>query len=301
MGSVRFGVYWGDPFLCERALSRRLAALGPVERVVLWGDEAEGRTVLEALGTPLLFGGGTRAVVVRQADPLAGDRNLIAALRKGIPDGAALFLLGRDIKGPLASIAEEAIHFPKPGKGELRELARELMAEAGIKVHAFVVDMLVEASGGDAMRLAREVEKLSLWKGGKLSRGRIPELLFFSSPPPYGFLEGIGWRDPSRALAELRSLLDAGWDPQRIFHLLVGQIRALLLARASLEGEEILPGPEWLWRRRRQQARAFTKEELLERLLRLQELDLAMKQGRLDPESALYLFTLELAAAPLPE
>ncbi|MGY4707584.1 DNA polymerase III subunit delta [Candidatus Bipolaricaulota sp. J31] len=290
---MRFGVYSGDPFLAERALRRRLAQLGEAERILLWGDEAGAEGVLEALGTPLLFGGGKlRAVVVRRADPLAGDQRLIKALRSGPPEGVALFLLGEEIKGPLANAAEEFIHFRKPTKTELRELAVELMREAGLRVHGFVVDMLVEACGGDAMRLAREIEKLSLWKGGKLPRDRIPELFYFAEPAPFGFLEGIGWRDLTGALRELSVLLKRGWDPQRIFFLLAGQVRALLLARAALDGEAQPEGPDWLWRRRLQQAKGFTKKELLELLCLLQELDLKIKRGEMTPNAALYLFTL---------
>ncbi len=290
---VRFGVYSGDRFLAERALKRRLRELGDVEAVVLWGDEASAADVLEALGTPLLFGAGKpRAVVVRRADPLAGNQRLIAALRGGPPEGIAVFFLGDEIKGPLATAADEFVHFPKPTKAELRELAAELMREAGLRVHGFVVDMLVEACGGDAMRLAKEVEKLSIWKGGKLPRERIPELFYFSEPAPFGFLEGVGWRDLRRALAELSGLLSRGWDPMRIFHLLTAHVRQLILAKAAEEGEPLPEGPEWLWRRRAQQARNFTKKELLEWLRLLQELDLSIKQGELTPEAALYLFTL---------
>ena len=293
---VRFGVYSGDAFLVERTLRRRLAALGEVERIVLWGDEVGAAEVLDALGTPLLFqGAGLRSVVVRRADPLAGDQRLTQALRGGPPDGVAVFFVGEEIKGPLATAADEYIHFKKPTKAELRELAVELMREAGLRVHGFVVDLLAEACGGDAMRLAKEVEKLALWKGGKLRREAIPELFYFAEPAPFGFLEGIGWRDALGALRELTQLLKRGWDPQRIFFLLVSQVRALILARAAQDGEPIPEGPDWLWRRRLQQARNFTKKELLEYFSFLQELDLAIKQGRMDPESALYLFTLRLA------
>ncbi len=296
---VRFGVYSGDPFLAERAMQRRLAELGEVEPVLLWGDEATAIDVLEALGTSLLFGGrGMRAVVVRRADPLAGDQRLIAALRGGPPEGVAVFFLGEEIKGPLATAADEFIHFKRPTKAELRELAVELMREAGLRIHGFVVDMLLEACGGDPMRLAREVEKLALWKGGKLRREAIPELFYFAEPAPFGFLEGIGWRDVLGAMRELTQLLKRGWDPNRIFFLLVSQVRALILARAALEGEPLPGGPDWLWRRRLQQARNFTKKELLELLSSLQELDLKIKQGQMDPVSALYLFTLRLAPVP---
>ncbi|HID08705.1 TPA: hypothetical protein EYP13_00580 [Candidatus Micrarchaeota archaeon] len=296
--TVRFGVYSGDRFLAERALKRRIRELGDVEVVVLWGDEVGTQEVLEALGTPLPFGGGSpRAVVVRRADPLSGDQRLIAALRGGPPEGVAVFFLGDEIKGPLATAADEFIHFNKPTKPELRELAIQLMQEAGLRVHGFVVDMLVEACGGDAMRLAKEVEKLAIWKRGKLPRERIPELFYFAEPAPFGFLDGVGWMDLRRALTELSGLLSRGWDPMRIFHLLTAHVRQLVLAKAAEEGEPLPEGPEWLWRRRRQQAKGLKKKKLLEWLCLLQELDLAIKRGEVSPKVALYLFTLQALPA----
>jgi len=292
--AIRFGVYSGDSLAVERILSRRLAELGEVERVTLFGDQVELGELLSQLSAMGLFG-GERALIVRRADSLASSERLAQALRDGPPPGTALFFLGEKLGGPLTRLAEEALHFPTPTGRELRALAGELLAEAGLPVHPFLVELLAEACGGDTLRLAREVEKLSLWRGEKLSRSTIPQLLFFAEPTPYAFLDAVGERRLSAALAELKKLLVSGWDPFRLFFVLLAHVRTLLAARAAWEEDRRPAGPDWLVRRRLAQARRFSLKELVELLARLQELDVRIKTGRVTPEGALYLFTLSLA------
>ena len=291
---IRFGVYWGDPLAVERALAARLGELGEAERVVRFGDELSVGELLAELGTPGLFG-GERALVIRRADPLARAEALVRALKSGPPPGTAVFFLGKDLTGPLSRVAQEAVHFPPPRWRELHRLAAELLSQAGLPPQRRLVELLVEACRGDAMHLAREVEKLALWREGLPSWRELPRLVFFAEPTPYGYLDAVGERRVTQALAELRRLLAAGWDPFRLFFMLVSHVRALLAARAAWEDGRTPPGPEWLAKRRVAQARRFSQPQLVELLARLQELDLRIKTGALTPEAALWLFTLALA------
>lgn len=292
--SVRFGVYSGDPLAVERTLARRLSELGDVERVTLFGDQLQLGQLLSELGTRGLFG-AEKALVVRRADPIAGLKRLAEALREGPPPGTALFILGQEIKGPLARVAQEATHFPTPTGRALKRLAGELLEEVELPPHPYLVELLVEASGGDTLRLAREVEKLSLWKDEPLSRSEVRELLFSTEPTPYGFLDALGQRRVPACLAEIRRLLSSGWDPFRLFFLVISHVRALLSARAAWEEGRRPPGPDWLIRKRLAQARRFSQPELVELLERLQELDSRIKTGALTPGWALQLFILALA------
>ncbi len=292
--SVRFGVYSGDPLFVERTLARRLSELGEVERVTLFGDQLQLGQLLAELGTRGLFG-TEKALVIRRADPIAGQARLAEALREGPPPGTALFILGQEIKGPLARLAEEAAHFPTPTGRALKRLAGELLEEAGIPPRPYLVELLVEAAGGDTLRLAREVEKLSLWKDEPPPASEVPKLLFFAEPTPYGFLDALSERCVPACLAKLRQLLSSGWDPFRLFFLVISHVRALLSVRAAWEEGRRPPGPDWLIRKRLAQARRFSPLELIELLERLQELDLAIKTGALTPAWALQLFILALA------
>lgn len=291
---ITFGVYWGDPLAAERALEARLGELGGAERVVRFGDELSVGGLLTELGTPGLFG-RERALVIRRADPLARAEALVRALKAGPPPGTAVFFLGEDLKGPLSQAAQEAVHFPPPRWRELHQLAAELLSQAGLPPQPRLVELLVEACRGDSMHLAREVEKLALWREGLPPWRELPRLVFFAEPTPYGYLDAVGERRVTQALAELRRLLAAGWDPFRLFFMLVSHVRALLAVRAAWEDGRTPPGPEWLAKRRLAQARRFPQPQLVELLAQLQEIDLHIKTGALTPEDALWLFTLALA------
>ncbi len=297
---VRFGVYSGDPLCAERRLRERLVALGPAHKHVVFGDEVTPAQLLLELQTPDLFE-ERKAVVVRRADPLRGERELGQILRTHLSPGVAVFFLGEDLRGPLAESAEEARHFPRPMGQELRELCETLLREAGLAAHPFVVGMLVEAAGGDTLRLAQEVEKFAVWKGGKLPRARLPELCFFAQPQPYEFLDAVGHGKSLEALAALGRLLRARWNPQVLFHFLVGHMRALLFALSAEAQGEKAKGPEWLVRRRLSQARRHGEARLIGALQLLQELEVQIKLGALAPEDALHLFILRWGeASPAP-
>ncbi|MBC7318022.1 hypothetical protein H5T57_02045 [Candidatus Bipolaricaulota bacterium] len=286
---VRFGVYSGDPLLAERALQKRLAEIKPTQKLVFFGDEINPERLLLEINTADLFA-PRRAVVVRWADPWRTERELAQALRTGLPEGVAVFFLGEDLRGPLAEAAEETRHFPRPTGRALHELCATLMQEAGLPAYSFVVDLLVEACGGDTLRLAQEVEKFRIWKGGKLPPRRLQELCFFSQPQPYQFLDAVGNGDLSGALRALDTLLRTRWNPQVVFYLLVNHIRALLATLSAVESGEEPEGPEWLVRRRLLQARRHGEARLIRALELLQELDVRIKLGEIEAEDALHLF-----------
>ncbi|MGC8962473.1 MAG: DNA polymerase III subunit delta [Candidatus Bipolaricaulaceae bacterium] len=288
---VRFGVYSGDPLLSERRLAARLKDLGPARRDVFFADEITPEELLLEIGTPDLFG-EARAVVVRWADPWRGERELAMALRAKLWEGVAVFFLGEDLRGPLAEAAEEAEHFPRPTGRALRELCEALLSEAGLPAYPFLVDLLVEACEGNTLRLAQEVEKFRIWKGGKLPRSRLWELCFFGQPQPYEFLDAVGNGDFRGALQALDELLRTRWNPQALFNLLVGHLRSLLLTLSATEAQENPSGPDWLIRRRLAQAHRHGEARLIQALALLQELDVRIKLGELDPEDALHLFIL---------
>ncbi len=276
----------------ERRLAERLRALGSARKLVFFGDEITPERLLLEVRTPDLFA-EAKAVVVRWADPWRGERELALALRTGLPEGVAVFFLGEDLRGPLFEAAEEAEHFSRPSGRALRELCETLLREAGLPVYPFLVDLLLEACGGDTLRLAQEVEKFKVWKGGKLPRSRLFELCFFGQPQPYEFLDAVGDGDLRGALRALDGLLRARWNPQTLFYLLVGHIRALLSTLSAVAAGEAPEGPEWLVRRRLPQARRHGEARLIQALGLLQELDVRIKIGELDPESAVHLFILQ--------
>lgn len=292
MAVVRFGVYSGDPLLAERCLKERVDGFGPAQKLAVFADEITPEHLLLEIQTPDLFV-ERKALVVRWADPLRGERELGMTLRERLAEGVAVFFLGEDLRGPLAEAAEEARYFPRPTGEALRNLCQTLLREAGLTVHPAIVEVLLWASGGDTLRLAQEVQKFTLWKGDKLPRSRLSELCFFSQPQPYKFLDAVGSGDQMEALRALDELLRTRWNPQVLYHLLVGHIRALVVTWGASELGEKPEGPEWLVRRRLKQARRHGEARLIAALALLQELDVRVKGGELDPTDALHLFILQ--------
>ncbi|MFO8034426.1 MAG: hypothetical protein R6U88_04595 [Candidatus Bipolaricaulota bacterium] len=297
---VRLAAYSGDPLLVERALSQRLQELGEADRVPLFADELTPDELASQVLTPPLFG-GQRALVVRRADTLVLSSYLAQRLERGLPPDTAVLFVGDKLRGPVVRIAEEAQHFARPKGRTLRSLAKSLLEEAGLPTYEFLLGMLVEACGRGSdqekgtLRLLREVEKLAVWKGGTLSKERIPELIYAAQAPPYPLLDALGARDVPAALRELRRLVTGTPEAFRLFFLVVTHVRNLLVARAALDRGEQPPGPAWLARRRAAQASKFSQAELIGLLERLQELDLQIKTGRIGAPAALACFTLSLA------
>lgn len=293
MAPPRSVAYWGDPLLVERALHRALAAWGPLRRIVLFGDEPCLERLVGEVGSSDLFG-ETRAIIVRRADKLAGDERLARLLANGVPPGVVVCFVGESLKGPVVRMAEDAASFPTPTGRALRSLASELLGEAGLPQPASVVDQLVEAAAGDTLRLAREVEKLAVWEGTPLPPDRLRDLLFAGQKAPYAYLDAVGLRKTSQALAELRALLTVGWNPSALFFTVVGHVRALLAALSASEAGRTPAGPGWLVRRRLDQARRWGEAGLVDLLASLQGLDVQVKTGQLSPEAALHHLTLGL-------
>jgi len=287
--------------LVERALSQRVHELGQAQRVPLFGDEISPEELSSQLFTASLFG-EQRVLVVRRADTLVRSDYLAQKLEAGLPEDTALVFTGDKLRGPVVQLAQDAQHYARPKGRTLHALAKTLLEEADLPTHKFLVDLLVEACGKGTeqekgtLRLLREVEKLSLWKGGTLPKEQIPELLYSAQVAPYALLDALGSRDVPTALAELRQLVTGTPEAFRLFFLVVTHIRTLLVTRACLDRSEQPPGPAWLARRRAAQARNFNQQELIELLARLQELDLMIKTGKFTAPAALTYFTLSLAA-----
>jgi len=291
---IRFGAYSGDPLLVERRLRERLAQLD-ADVEPRFGDELTAESLCSELFTSSLFG-GMRALVIRHADPLAKSAKLAAALEAGLPEDVALFLVGKELRGAVARKAEEREHFTQLKKPQVRALARQLLTEAGLKPVPGIVELLTEACGADTVRLANEVEKLSLWRERPLTPDEAATLLFATQPVPFPLLDRLGARDVRGALAELAPRLTGPDTAFSLFFLVVSHVRTLLSARAALDAGAQPPGPAWLARKRAEQARSFTLQELIELLAVLQELDLKIKCGEATPHGALTWFTLSLAA-----
>jgi len=231
-------------------------------------------------------------------------------LERGLPEGFFILLSAEklDQRGKLYQLIAErgaALDFPKPDRRSLPRLIKELLREQGVELTGEAFRYLLEASDLELHRLANEIEKLSIYPHqGPLGAEELKGLIFGARGPGiFRFLDELSERRP-RALASLQALLGDGEDPGRIFFMIVAQVRALLAVK-SLAGEGRNPKEiaaetgqyPWLVKKRLQQVKNFSEEELIELLYLLQEEDAKIKRGEEEPEAALYKIALALTGA----
>ncbi|MCC6368975.1 MAG: DNA polymerase III subunit delta [Bryobacterales bacterium] len=65
------------------------------------------------------------------------------------------------------AVIPDVVEFAPYTAEEARKLAGDLAARSGLEIHPAALETLVESLGNDAARLASEIEKLSLFTGGK--------------------------------------------------------------------------------------------------------------------------------------
>lgn len=297
-------LFTGDDFLRERALQRKLAEikanLSNIDEVHLDGEGLTNEQLLEALFTPSLFALG-KLVLIRRAEQLPEGAGLVELLERGLPEGFFLLLSAERLEPgsrllALASERGEVADFPKPDRRSLPKLVKELLRERGVELTPEAFRYLLEALEPEPYHLANEIEKLALYPHhGPLGLEDLKGLIFGARGAGiFAFLEELGDRRP-QALASLRALLAEGEEPNRVFFMIVGEVRALLAVKA-LAGEgrtlqEIAAETgqyPWLVKRRLAQVQNFSEDELIELIYLLHREDARIKRGEAEPEEALY-------------
>jgi DNA polymerase-3 subunit delta len=309
-------LFTGDDFLRERAIQRKIAELkearlggsAKLDEVHLDGEGLTNERLLEVLFTPSLFASG-KLVLIRRAEKLPEGAGLVRLLERGLPEGFFLLLSAERLEPGsklLALIAEqgEVEDFPKPDRRSLPKLVKELLQEQGVELTGEAFRYLLEALEPEPYRLANEIEKLTLYPHrGPLGPEDLKGLIFGARGAGiFPFLEELGSRRP-QALASLRQLLMEGEEPNRVFFMIAGEVRALLAVKAlASEGrtlQEIAAETgqyPWLVKRRLAQAQNFSEAELIELIYLLHREDALIKRGEAEPEEALYRIVLAITS-----
>ena len=182
------------------------------------------------------------------------------------------------------------------------QLARWIKVTAesrGAMINPAAIRSLADLVGGDLWTLDQELEKLSLYAMGR-EIGESDVRLMVSQVREASIFEAVDAMidgRPQVALRLLAQLRDDGRDPLYIIAMVERQLRLLALARDSMErrlsADEMKralgTSSDFVVRKTTDQARRHTKQDIAWRYDRLLEADLAIKQGRLDPDLALEL------------
>lgn len=111
------------------------------------------------------------------------------------------------------SAIPDSVEFRPLTAENVRGMAHEILSKHGLKMETRDLAFLLDAVGADALRLANEVEKLSVFAGpgGRISGGDLRALVSNASQSNiFGLANALGRRDRNAALASLDLLVRDG-------------------------------------------------------------------------------------------
>jgi len=261
--------------------------------------EASGDDAVAACNAMGLFGSGSRLVVFDGVEAWkAPDAKAIADYLKAPMPGTTLALVGGELKkdAPIAKAVAA-------GKGEvlLWDVAQRAVARwigEQFKVHGARAEpeacrLLAELVGDDLYDLASEVDKLATWAdGAELTEADVDALVApRAGSPPWNLTDAWGIRDVGGVLREAEKMLDRTGDPlSKTIPRVVGSLnKHIRSARAAHRFESQGLSPQdaatrlgmkpYPAQKLFAQVRNFSAAELDDALVRLADLDHALKGG----------------------
>jgi DNA polymerase III subunit delta len=276
----------------RRALARLRARFGAEAVETLSADASSGDDAVGALNSLGLFGAG-RLVVVHDVERWKkADVESVRAYLSAPAPGVVLALVTdeppRDSSLATAvAKAGEVLRYdvvkPKDPsvwvRGELERVEAQASDEAA--------RTLAEIVGDDVNALAQEVDKLVTWAGGEPIAPRDVELLAVPAagdPPTWAVSDAWGSREVKGVLAACEVELERGVEPFLVAVRLAAQValvRAVqALAAEGLASREIatrLKKHEFRVRKALSHAERYSRDELDAAIVRLAELDAALK------------------------
>ena len=259
-------------------------------------------------------GGGQRGrgrSTRRQAAGRTGWAQLAEAIPQ-MPDSTVLMLVDRDIADSnplLRTLAEHCqVHKQAAPTGQgLSQWVKRTVEEKGGSITPPAIQAITEMVGNDLWTMDRELEKLSLYASGReITEADVRTLVPYAQEANiFAAVDAIMDGRPGEALRLLAQLMHEGREPLYIIAMIERQLRLIALARDLTERGVVQPelgrrmgtNSDFVVRKTLGQARRMTLPEISSKYRRALESDLAIKQGRLEPEVSLELLVADLAGA----
>ena len=286
----------------SRALRRLRDRIGEDATEVLSAHVAGGEDVVAACNALGLFAVERRLVVVEDIErwKSADLKALEEYFRRPAPT-SVLALVGENVKrdstlAKAVAKAGEVLLYDLPTRGRKADLPRwveDRLAERGVRIDTAAARAVVELVGDNADELATEVDKLATWAAGeRIGEREVAELVAGrAETPPFDLTDAWGRRDVAAAVAASERLVERSGETGRdvllrISGLLAAHVRRVRDCRQlAAEGVPPAAAAERLRRNRfyvqklYHQAENFTHEELDGAIVRLAQLDRALKGG----------------------
>jgi DNA polymerase III subunit delta len=276
-----------------RALRRLRARFGPEAVEQLSAESASGQEAVAACNALGLFGGhgGGRLVIVEGVERWRkADLDAVAEYLRNPVDGAvlALFALGPLRGSTLNAVVEkhgQVLDYNVPKANNLHRWVAGEFKRLGVNADPDAARAVVELVGDDTVALASEIEKLGAWAGGEaVGRQEVEQL---AAPgreaAAWALTDAWGARD----LPTLLEACELALEKKEPFVLAVGlashvgRVRAAqAMAEEGLGARDVatrLKIKEFPARKALQHAERYSRAELDAALVRLAELDAAIK------------------------
>jgi DNA polymerase-3 subunit delta len=276
-----------------RALRRLRARFGPEAVEHIAAESASGADAVAACNALGLFGGesGGRLVIVEGVDRWRKqDVDAVAAYLGNPVAGAVLALVveGTLRGSTLVDLCKkhgQVLSYDVPKPSNLHTWARRELERLGVNADADAARALVELAGDDTVALASEIEKLATWAGSDTVGVREVEQLATPGRDAAAWALTDAWG--TRDLPALLEACELALEKKEPFLLAVslathvGRVRAAqAFAEEGMRTAEIakrLKIKEFPARKALQHAERYSRAELDSALVRLAELDAAIK------------------------
>lgn len=306
----------GDRPKVERALGRLRARFEAVAVEQLDATVATGEDAVAACNSLGLLGGDARLVVVTGVEAWrAADVEALAAYLKAPAPGTTLALVAGTVRKDAAitkavASAGEVLLWDVAARAIPRWVG-EQFALHGASAEPEACRLVHELVGDDLHELAGEVDKLATWAAGERVTVEDVEALVGAraESPPWSLTDAWGVRDAGAVLRAAERMLDRSGDPpsRTIARILGSLTRHVRNARAAQALEEQGLSPQdaapvlglkpYPTQKLYAQVRNYSADELDSALLRLADLDHALKGGsRLSSELELERALVDITA-----
>ena len=286
----------------SRALRRLRDRVGEDATETLSAHEVHGDDVAAACNALGLFAVERRLVVVEHVQSWkAADLKAVEEYLQRPAPTTVLALTGDEVKRDsslakaVAKSGEVLVYdLPKRGrKADLPAWVEQQFRDRGIVIDHEAARGLVELVGENADELATEIDKVATWAAGeRIGAREVAELVPpRAETPPFDLTDAWGRRDVAAVLAASERIVERSGDAPRdvllrISGLLTNHVaRVRECQRFAAEGVPPAAAADRLKRNRfyvqklYEQANNFSRDELGNAVVRLAQLDLALKGG----------------------
>jgi DNA polymerase-3 subunit delta len=275
-----------------RALRRLRTHFGDEAVEALAADSVSGEEVAASLNSLGLFGSGRLIIVQRVEQWKKADAEALDGYLADPVAGTVLALVCDEAAkdDPLAKLVVrrggEVLAFDIPKPKDPSVWVRHELARLGAQATDDGARRLVEIAGDDIALLEQEIEKLATWAAGEQIGPREVEQLAVpvNESPTWALSDGWGARDVAEVASACEAELEKGVEPFLIAVRLaaqVGLVRTVqALADEGLGARDIakrVKKHEFRIRKAMGHAERYTRDELDAAVIRLAELDAALK------------------------